>query len=267
MSQQDHDALRLPRLASTGRLALACALELRRLLGLASRSAAAVSDPDLARDLRDALSSAGAVARLLVTAGQRPSTTEIVDLGNLVEEARDLIDTIAGPDAIAVIVRAAPHVRVVANRGDLEQILVNLIDAPCDGELGPRRLTITTDVIAWPGGGAGGSRAAQLALLSLVDDRRHHVTSPAQPCTRCGAVPAIGLSLVRAIAAAHGGELAIVSGRDGSVECRVVLPLAPRDHVASSVAPATLPGAKARQVTDPADGGAGTQVARSEDIP
>lgn len=228
MLQESSDALRLARLASTGRLALACALELRRLLSLATGNAAAAPGSERSTQLREVLGSAGDITRRLLTAGQRPSTTEIIDLGDLVEEMRGLFGILAGPGAVVVIVRGNARVRVVANRGDLEQILVNLIDSPADAAI-TRRITITSDVVDGPVGAPPGMppiAARPGALLSVTDDLRAPLASPTSACARCGAVPALGLPLVRAMASAHQGRLVVVPG-DGGVEYRVLLPLAP----------------------------------------
>ena len=229
MSQDSSDALRLARLASTGRLAVACALELRRLLSLASGSAAAAPGSERAALLREALGSAGDITRRLLTAAQRPSTTEIIDLGDMVEAMRGLFGVLAGPGAVVVIVRGNTRVRVVANRGDLEQILINLIDVRED-VAGPRRIAITSGVIDGPAGDPPGVpplAARPYALLSVTDDQRTQPASPTSACARCGAVPALGLPLVRAMASAHHGRLVVVPGIDGGVEYRVLLPLAP----------------------------------------
>jgi signal transduction histidine kinase len=230
MLQASSDVLRLARLASTGRLALVYALELRRLLGLAWGSMAAVeqSIPGAAQ-MRDALGSASDITRRLLIAAQRPTATEVIDLGDLVEEIHDLFGIIAGPGAVVVIVRDSARVRTLANRGDLEQILVNLIETRCDTAAGPRRITITSGIIDSPAWAtlAGARLGGTCALLSVVDDQRTHVTSPRSTCARCGAVPALGLPLVQAIASAHNGAVRVQPGADGGVEYRVLLPLAP----------------------------------------
>ena len=228
MLQESSDALRLARLASTGRLALACALELRRLLSVAAGNAAAVPGTERSTQLREALGSAGDITRRLLTAAQRPSTTEIIDLGDLVEEMRGLFGILAGADSVVVVVRGITRVRVVANRGDLEQILVNLIDAPGE-DSGPRRITITSGVVDGPSAAPGVPPlpTRPYALLSVTDDQRAQAGPQTSTCARCGAVPALGLPLVRAIASAHQGRLEVVPGSDGEVEYRVLLPLAP----------------------------------------
>lgn len=227
MLQESTDALRLARLASTGRLALACALELRRLLSVAAGSAAAVPGTERSTQLREALGSAGDITRRLLTAGQRPSTTEIIELGDLVEEMRGLFGILAGADSVVVVVRGITRVRVVANRGDLEQILVNLIEAPGD-DSGPRRITITSGVVDGPSAPPGvPPLPTRYALLSVTDDQRTQAGPPTSTCARCGAVPGLGLPLVRAIASAHQGRLEVVPASDGEVEYRVLLPLAP----------------------------------------
>jgi two-component system cell cycle sensor histidine kinase/response regulator CckA len=228
MLQESSDALRLARLASTGRLAVACALELRRLLSLAAGNAAAVPGSERSTQLREVLGSAGDITRRLLTAAQRPSTTEIIDLGDLVEEMRGLFGILAGPGAVVVIVRGNARVRVVANRGDLEQILVNLVDAP-DGAAGPRRIAITTGVVDGPGSAPPGVpplATRPYALLSVTDDQRTPLAAATSTCARCGAVPALGLPLVHAMASAHQGRLVVIPS-DGGVEYRVLLPLAP----------------------------------------
>jgi two-component system, cell cycle sensor histidine kinase and response regulator CckA len=216
------DAFRIARLASTSRLALACARLVRHLLNQAlGRIARAPASR--AHELHDALSSAGDITRKLLTISHRPeSETTAVDLGDLIEEMRDLVGVLAGPETVVVSVRDAVGVQVLANRGDLEQIVLNLIELPREAQ--SRRITISSGLVAWPGDAA--LAAGCYATLSVSDDRRTQTVESVEPCPVCGAVSAVGLPLARAIATSCGGELVIVGGVDGSVEHRVLLPVA-----------------------------------------
>jgi signal transduction histidine kinase len=217
------DAFRIARLASTSRLALACARLVRHFLNQALGRIARA--PGIrAAELHDTLSSAGDVTlKLLTISSHRPECDPTsVDLGDLVEEMRDLVGVLAGPEAVVVSVRDAVGVHVWANRGDLEQLVLNLIELPHEAQ--SRRITITSGLVDW----AGDERLAAgcHAMLSVSDDRRVQAVAIAEPCPTCGAVSAVGLPLVRAIAAACGGALVIVGGTDGGVEHRVLLPVA-----------------------------------------
>lgn len=217
------DAFRIARLASTSRLALACARLVRHLLnqalGRISRA------PGIrAAELHDTLSSAGDITlKLLTISSHRPECeATAVDLGDLVEEMRDLVGVLAGPETVVVSVRDAGEVHVRANRGDLEELVLNLVELTHEAQ--SRRITITSGLVDWPGDEQ--LVAGRHAMLAVSDDRRIQAVATAAPCPTCGAVSALGLPLVRAIAASCGGVLVIVAATDGSVEHRVVLPVA-----------------------------------------
>jgi hypothetical protein len=129
---------------------------------------------------------------------------------------------LAGPETVVVSVRAAGEVHVRANRGDLEEIVLNLIELPHEAQ--SRRITITSGLVDWPGDER--LAAGRHAMLTVSDDRRIQTVATVEPCPSCGAVSTLGLALVRAIAASCGGVLVIVGGSDGGVEHRVVLPVA-----------------------------------------
>lgn len=216
------DAFRIARLASTSRLALACAKLVRHLLNQAlGRIARAPGSR--AAELHDMLSSAGDITRKLLTISHRPEgEATSIDLGDLVEDLRDFVGVLAGPETVVVSVRHAGEVHVRANRGDLEELVLNLVELPHEAQ--SRRITITSGLVDWPGDEQ--LVAGRHAMLAVSDDRRIQAVATAAPCPTCGAVSALGLPLVRAIAASCGGVLVIVAATDGSVEHRVVLPVA-----------------------------------------
>jgi hypothetical protein len=200
---------------------MACARELHRLLGLCRSRMSPLG-------LRALLGNAADITRSLLTTAQRPVTeAATIELGELVEELRPLVAVLAGTDAIVVAVRDAGRVRTVANRSDLEQILINLVETPCESDVPGRRITITSGIVDWPGGAtAGGELAAgRFALLSIINDHRA-ATASIQPCARCGGLSAIGPSLASAIASARNGGLVAVPCADGGVDYRALLPLA-----------------------------------------
>ncbi len=223
------NVLSIARLASTGRVALVYALQLHRLLNLASASitAAAHSDAD-ASHIRDVLGSASDLTRQLLTAGKRPAhDLATIDLGELVDRMREIIGMLAGSEAIVVVVRDAVRVRTRANHGDLEQLLINLIDGPIGTNLG-RRITIASGLLEWQGGTttSGELAAGTYATLTVTDDQRTQSTPIPGTCDACGATPAIGIAFACALAVSCGGALDVAPTADGVLEHRVLLPVA-----------------------------------------
>ena len=216
MSSEPSDVLHLARLASTGRLAVACAHELHRLFDLRGANA---------------IGNATDVTRSLLTAAHRPiADATLVDLGDLIEEMRPLFAILAGPDAIVVIVREAAGARTVASAAAISKTDPGQPDRA---------------VVRGTGGRAPpGDRSRHRGLAGRRDrgryaDRRRtlraargHRRSPRPRARPRRALPAlaaalasIGLTLVSAIASACGGGLIAVPGADGRVDHHVLLPL------------------------------------------
>jgi hypothetical protein len=221
------ETFEVARLASTGRLALACALHLHQLLERATAAALRAGlDSGDAVELRGLLVRSKEVTRQLLTIGGRPpADSTLVDLGELLEEMRPLIAMIAGPDAFVVVVRDVAGVVALAERGALEQIVLNLVCRATTGTRG-RRIAVTSGRVEWAGGALPSGEviaAGAYATLTISDelDRRSDVF--VAPCATCGHVPALGLSIVAAIARASGGAL-IVHDDAGAIEHRVLIP-------------------------------------------
>jgi hypothetical protein len=232
----ENETLHIARLASTGRMALACAIQLHGLLDFAAASTLRLSHTGadrgarLLEEIRKVLVSASDITRQLLTAARRPEDAVMrVDLAELVDEMRPILGLIAGPDTFAAVVRDSVGAVILGNRGALEQVLVNLL--VCEpGVKKTGRITISSGVVDWPGGEADDGTLLPpgvYAQLAVSDER---CTMPPPPvdmrCDVCGTVPAIGLPLVAAIARAHGGGLVFHRTPSGALEHRVLFPAA-----------------------------------------
>jgi PAS domain S-box-containing protein len=169
------------RLESLGQLAGGVAHDFNNLLAViinyATFVASAVPDDEGVRfDVEQILSAserAVALTRQLLMFGRRePVQLETLDMNQVVEEFRSLLSRSAGDQVALVLVPAAEVAAIRADRGQVEQVLINLAvnarDAMPDGGI----LRFETSVIDLAGEGAvhhPGNRPGRYVRLSVVD--------------------------------------------------------------------------------------------------
>jgi PAS domain S-box-containing protein len=163
-----------------------------------------------------------ALARqLLVFSRQEATKPELLDLNHVVEGARQLLARLVRDD-IAFDVHLAPEpLPVVADRGKLDQILMNLAVNACDVMPHGGRLTIAT-------GPAEGDRL----WLSVEDtgsgipaEIRDRIFEPFFT-TKGDKGSGLGLSVVHGIVAQHGGTIQVADREGGGTMFRIELPRA-----------------------------------------
>ena len=132
----DGERLRAQRMESLGRLAAGVAHDFNNLLAVmliaVESAAAAVPDDDpLREDLADAADAArrgrSLTRQLLTFARREESRPTTVALNEIVENMADLLRRIAGPGVGLSVTLAADAGAVVADPGQLEQVLLNLV--------------------------------------------------------------------------------------------------------------------------------------------
>ncbi len=238
---------RAQRLESLGVLAGGIAHEfnniLTAVLGHAELVAAALPPGDEARfhveEIAGAAERAAEICRqMMVYAGRSDDRTARVDLDRLVSETTRLIEVSIPKQAHLDVVGAGRPVTVMADPGQLRQVLINLItnaSEALDGRAGSLRLTVGTRHCdqSWLDAldGADDLAAGRHAILEVSDTGRgmdaetlRHLFDPFFSTKALGR--GLGLSTVHGIVRGHGGGIGVTSTPGRGSTFTVVLPLA-----------------------------------------
>ena len=161
----------------------------------------------------------------------RPS--EAIDLAQLAARVVAEVSSLKGKERVA-LAEAQPGTMVLADPGQLEQLLRNLIDNALKYGAEDQPVTVTVE-----------PRDSGLARLAVSDrgpgiapehlphlTRRFYRTDPGR--SRASGGTGLGLAIVKHIAERHGGTLDITSTVGQGTSAAVQLPLLPLDHTQAS---------------------------------
>jgi two-component system, NtrC family, sensor kinase len=219
------------RLSTIGQLAAGVAHELNEPLGnvlgfaqLASKAAALpeAAAEDIKKVVTAALHAREIISKLMQFARQKMPAHGQVKLNELVENGLDLLDSRCAKAGIRVERRLAADVPdIVADAGQLQQVLVNLVVNAIQAMPGSGTLTITTE------------RAGDAVALTVADtgvgmsaDVLSRAFMPFFTTKGVGEGTGLGLSVVHGIVTAHGGTIEADSKPGHGARFRVLLPMA-----------------------------------------
>jgi two-component system cell cycle sensor histidine kinase/response regulator CckA len=233
------------RLESLGQLAGGVAHDFNNLLGVILNYATFVAertgdDPAAHADVEQIRAAAERGARLtrqLLIVGRRDAIQPaVLDLNAIVADIRDLLSRSIG-EHVHLDVRSAeqlPTIRV--DRGQIEQVLLNLAVNARDAMPGGGRLTIATQVAELdddfirlhPGARAG--RHVELSVsdtgMGIAPDVADHIFEPFFTTKPKGQGTGLGLATVYGIVTEAGGSLSVYSEVGMGTTFRVLLPAA-----------------------------------------
>ena len=250
------------RIETTVRLAGGMASEFSNLLssimGYAASAAEATADNPLVRaDVEQIQAAAGRAARLarelLLFSLREPAQPERVDLNAVLAGMRDLLQASIGADIELRLITAPYLPTVLADRGQIEQVLVNLSlnarDAMPEGGI----LTFITgaaDLSEAPGVVWSGTRPGLCAKLTVNDtghgmnaETMSRAVEPFFTTRPPGQGTGLGLSAVYGIVTKAGGGIAIDSEEGRGTTVHIYLPAAytPAQGSAPMSSPGTAP--------------------------
>lgn len=230
------------RLESLGRLAAGVAHDFNNLVGVILNYAAAAAkrlDPTdpVANDvghIHHAAEQAAGVTRKLLTFGRAdPVNPEIVDLNELVDSVTQLVDRSFGERITIATQLAAGGCHIYADRGQIEQLLMNLLVNARDALPSGGTITVTTQRSTDPALPAPDSTGCD-TVLTVADDgigmspdvvvrafEPFFTTKPAESGT------GLGLATVHAIVTRAQGHVSINSEVAVGTTVRVRLPASP----------------------------------------
>ncbi len=191
------------------------------LLRAADGDAAKVAE--LAYELEEQVGRGAALTRQLLLFSRRETTRpEPLDLNDVVRDTARLLRRLVRENiAVAIELDAAP-LPVMADRGQLQQVLMNLTVNASDAMPGGGRLTITTD--------ASDPHWASLRVADtghgIPDEIRDRIFEPFFTTKSAGGGTGLGLSVVHGIVSGHGGRVEVTSALGEGSSFEVVLPRA-----------------------------------------
>lgn len=223
------------RLATIGQLAAGVAHELNEPLGgilgfaqLARRSPGlpAQADADLEKIVNASLHAREIVRKLLIFARQMPAAKTKTDLNRVVTEGLYLVEARCATEGIRLERDLEPTLAgIVADPGQLQQVLMNLVVNGIQAMPGGGRLTIRTRnrpggvVLSVEDSGAG-----------MDEETLREIFNPFFTMKDVGQGTGLGLSVVHGIVTSHGGTIRVESEPGTGSRFDVDLPLAGPDE-------------------------------------
>ncbi|WP_238488808.1 hybrid sensor histidine kinase/response regulator [Actinoplanes flavus] len=244
-------SVRAAQMESLGQLAGGVAHDFNNLLAIILNYTDFIADEvtgEAARDLsriRDAADRARSLTgQLLLFAKRDPGRVEVVDLNDVVTGSTDLLGRTIGANIHLVARPRAGAIPVAANRGRLEQIMLNLVinarDAMPDGGV----VVIETDFTEVTDGPEAPLPPGRYARLTVSDtgtgmsaevrDRLFEPFFTTKPADRG---TGLGLSTVYGIVGDAGGHIGVESEPGAGTTFRILLPPADSPAPPASAAP------------------------------
>ena len=250
------------RIETAARLAGGIGTEFSKLLssimGYAASAAEGTAGNPLARaDVAQIQAAAGRAARLtrdlLLFSRREPARPERVDLNAVLASTRDVLQATIGADIELRLITAPYLPTVLADRGQIEQVLVDLARNARDAMPEGGVLTFTTgtaDLSEAPGAVWSGTRPGLSAKLTVSDTGRgmdaetmSRAFEPFFTTRPPGQGTGLGLSAVHGIVTKAGGGIAIDSEEGLGTTVHIYLPAAyvPAQGSAPMRSPGTAP--------------------------
>ena len=177
--------------------------------------------PDAASSIEKVLAAAdratALTGRLLAFSRKRELERVPLDLNESVRETQQFVAPLLGD--IELETRLAPEARVVADPGELSQLLVNLVVNARDAIDAPGRVTIATesfdDVVVLSVSDTG---------RGMDDETRERIFEPFFTTKAAGEGTGLGLSTVYAVVEELGGTIGVVSAIGAGTTFRITIP-------------------------------------------
>jgi two-component system cell cycle sensor histidine kinase/response regulator CckA len=222
--RKEEDLRQAQRMEAVGTLASGIAHDFNNLLmGIAGAGYQALRNLDLSHPSHapvsraiDATMRGASLTRQLLSFGdKRRATAGPVELDAVVAGAKDLIGRLVGDHIRLTVETHAPGLTVIADPGDIEQILMNLATNARDAMPSGGELTVRTHVLAHE----GGSQDDSVDVLLSVEDTgvgmdaatSARVFEPFFTTKEIGQGTGLGLSTVFAVATRLGGAIGVDS--------------------------------------------------------
>jgi PAS domain S-box-containing protein len=240
----EHRLHQSERLESLGQLASGVAHDFNNLLAAimnyAEFAAEATEKPEVRADVQQIQAAAERAARLtrqLLTFAQRePPQAQPLDLAAIVDDIRNLLSRSIGANIELIVELAADLPAIVADRGQVEQVLLNLTINARDAMPRGGSLTITTSPAELDEAYCGahpGARPGRYAELAVADTGTgisaeviSHIFDPFFTTKPEDQGTGLGLSTVYGIITGAGGSISVDSEQGAGTTFRLYFPTA-----------------------------------------
>jgi PAS domain S-box-containing protein len=250
------------RLEALGQLAGGVAHDFNNLLTVIMGNAflaVQTADLEVRRGLDDILAAGDRatvlVRQLLAFSRQQPVEPGAVDLNDVVSDARRMLDRLIEATIEVRYELSDEPVTVLVDRGQIEQVLVNLAVNARDAMPDGGRLVVRTKVATGPGGRVG-TLTVEDTGTGIADELRERIFTPFFTTKEVGKGTGLGLAAAYGIVDAAGGDIDVDSVVGSGSVFTVRLPLAraaaEADEPArlAAVGAGALAGARALLVED-----------------
>ena len=212
--------------------------------------------PEIVRDELEEICRAGnravALTRQLLTFSRNQVVQpKVIDLDATVRDLEGMFRRLIGEDVAVDTSYGAGSARILADRGQIEQVVLNLVLNARDAMPAGGRLTIETRPVLVHRGKShihGGVEAGRYLLLSVTDtglgmteETISRAFEPFYSTKEPGKGTGLGLSTVYGIIAQAGGGIALESDRGHGTNVRIYLPLAEQEAPLEAVPEVTAP--------------------------
>lgn len=152
---------------------------------------------------------------------------KLIDLNELVTDSVKLLRRLIGEDIILAVVTVPRPVRIKADPGQFEQVVMNLVVNARDAMPTGGRLTIETSVISSTD--SGSSQLACLAVSDtgqgMSDEVREKIFEPFFTTKGVGKGTGLGLAVVHGVVTQSGGQITMESSVGVGTTFRIVMPM------------------------------------------
>jgi PAS domain S-box-containing protein len=186
---------------------------------------------------------AGLTRQLLAFSRRQPGRPRLLALDEIVCGMESMLRRLIGPEIECDIVRSREPVAVVADPGQIEQVVLNLVINARDAMPRGGRVTITVEDVEIDQGAAAAlveGRAGHYAQLRVVDtgsgideQTRMRLFEPFFTTKEDGKGTGLGLSIVYGIVKQCAGYVSVASEPGKGAAFTIFLPLAPTSQVAA----------------------------------
>ncbi len=159
---------------------------------------------------------------------------KLLDLNELVSDSAKLLRRLIGEDIMLAVVTAPRPIRIKADPGQLEQVIMNLVVNARDAMPTGGRLTIETSIVV-----PAGATRTEFAQLSVSDtgtgmsnEVKAKIFEPFFTTKGMGKGTGLGLAVVHGVVTQSGGQIQIESTEGVGTTFQILLPLI--DDAASS---------------------------------
>ncbi len=218
---------------------------LTAIIGYGSLAKAKMEEDDPARyDLEQILDSADRAVNLtrglLAFSRKQIISPRLVDVNDIVKNIEKLVVRLIGEDIVPKIILTDKEVAVLADSGQIEQILMNLATNARDAMPEGGTLTIRTEPVVMDDEfvrAHGYGTPGNYALLSVKDSGRgmdqktkENIFQPFFTTKEVGKGTGLGLSIVYGIVKQHNGYIECDSEPGKGTTFKIYLPVVRRDH-------------------------------------